>query len=198
MTIPYSPEHSTTRQNDAILKKIAEIGGKPLLTAPDPVFTHDLEATGDIQPLWPFFLGAALILFFCDVAVRRVFFELPQLQRFLARIGNWLVYPFRRRVAPIGPATEEIGKLMQAKARVSDVEPARAEPKDDFLRRLEAVKEEELAKIDEPSAKPDLAWVEAKKDEEPQKFADEEKDAYTSALFRAKQRAKENIDERRK
>ncbi|MEW6238711.1 MAG: glutamine amidotransferase [Candidatus Omnitrophota bacterium] len=198
MAIPYSPEHSTTRQNDAILKRISEIGGKPLLTAQDSVFTHDLEATGDIQPLWPFFLGAALILFFCDVAVRRVFFELPQLQRFMARVWDWLMFPFRRRTAPIGPATEEIGKLMQAKARASEVEPARAELKDDFLRRLEAVKEEELAKIDESAVKPNLSWQEAKKDEEPQKFADEEKDAYTSALFRAKQRAKDSLDERRK
>ncbi len=191
ITVPYSPEHSTTSQNDYILKRMAELGGHSLLTIETPVFTHDLFATGDIKPLWPFFMGLAIFLFFCDVAVRRVFFELPQIQAFFARIWAWLMYPFTRRLAPSGPATQEMGQLMEAKQRASQGQPARAEEKETFLQRLEEVKDEDLAGIDEKIAKQEeKPWQEAKKDEDVPKFVDEKPDEYTSALFRAKDRAK--------
>jgi len=198
ISIPYSPEHNTTRQNDLVLKRLSEISGKPALETEESVFEHDLQSTGDMLALWPILLGLAIALFFCDVAVRRVFFDVPQLQRFFAKAWNWLIYPFVRRTAPVGPATEQLGQLMQAKTRASVDAPMPSEEKEEFLKRLETVKEGDLAELDTLPAEGSKPWQEANVRDEPEKFAEteEEKDAYTSALFRAKLRAKDSIDKR--
>lgn len=191
VSIPYSPEHSSTRQNDLLLKKLTEIGGSPFLTEKDNVFAHNLMATGDMLPLWPYLLGLTIFLFFCDIAVRRVFFDLPQVQKFFAKAWRWFIAPFRLRPAPAGPATEELGHLMQAKARAEEDSP-RAEEKESLLKRLEAAKESDLAALGSLGSAPKEGpvWQEAKTSEGPEKFQDEPTDAYTSALFKAKSRAK--------
>lgn len=197
VSIPYSPEHSTTRQNDLILKRLAEVGGYSFLTTTASVFDHNLKTTGNMLVLWPYLLGLAIFLFFCDIAVRRVFFELPQLHNFLFKAWNWLLAPFRLKPAPVGPATQELGQLMQAKARAED-DSAAAEEKESFLKRLESVKESDLSELDsiDASKKEGPIWQEAKKNEEPEKFQDDPADAYTSALFKAKSRAKGKLDRR--
>ncbi len=195
ITVPYSPEHSTTRQNDALLKRLADLGGHPFLIVDDYVYTHDLYATGQVKPLWPLLLALAIVLFFFDIAVRRVFFDIAQIQAFFARAWNWIVYPFTRKTAAEGPATEGMGKLMQAKERTS-IPPTRepteiSEKKQAFIRQLDESKEEDLAAMDQPKEK--STWHEVKKDEEPEPLVDEE-DTYTSALKRAKKRARDDMD----
>ncbi len=200
ISVPFSPEHTTAKQNDQLLKRLTEISEKPVLAAADNVFTHDLEATGEVKPLWPFLIAAAIVLFFLDIAVRRVFFELPQLQRFLARVWAWLWYPFTRKMAPVGPATEEMGQLMQAKKRASHGETGDSEEKDTFLHRLDDIKEEDIEEMEKKmqGVKQKPSWQEVKKDEEPLKFEDkEEEDSYTSALFKAKSRAADRLKDRK-
>ncbi len=197
IAVPYSPEHNTTKQNDMLLKRLLEIGGHPALTPGAPVFEHNLDSTGDRLPLWPYLLGLAVFLFFCDIAARRVFFEVPQLQRGLLKAWNWVTAPFIRRPAPAGPATEELGQLMQAKARAAEFTagPGPEKEKESLIQRLEKVKESEIAAMeamDARSSEP-AAWHEVTQDEEPKPFTDRPQDAYTSALFRAKSRAKEQF-----
>ncbi|MBN2325879.1 MAG: VWA domain-containing protein [Candidatus Omnitrophica bacterium] len=198
-SIPYSPEHTSTRQNDLVLKQLTDVSGNEYLTAEAGVFEHNLKSTGDMLALWPYFLGAAICLFFFDIAVRRVFFELTQLQNAAAKARDWIVAPFRLKPAPAGPATQEIGSLMQAKQRAAE-DTAYAKEKESLIRRLEAVKESDLEELESVRSKPEKEaplWQEAKKDEGPEKFEDEPADAYTSALFKAKSRAKGNLDKRR-
>ena len=194
VSVPFSPEHYFTRQNDLLLKRLAEITGKPVLTAQDHIFQHDLYSAGEAKALWPLCLGLAIALFFLDIAARRVFFELPQIERFFSRLWDWVWAPFRRRPQPVGPATEEIGKLMEAKTRAFEAIPGQAEAKELLLKKLEQAQAEEIV-AERGKEKP--AWRELRKDEEPQPFVEEEKDEYTSALFRAKQRAEERLKDKK-
>lgn len=197
ISIPYSPEHNSTRQNDMVLKRLAEVSGYPYLTPKDSVFDHNLKTSGNMLVMWPYLLGLAIFMFFCDIAVRRVFFELTQMQNILARAWRRVLAPFRLKPALVGPATQELGQLMQAKVRAEE-ETVYAEEKESFLKRLETVKESDLESLDSigVSPKEPPVWQEAKKDDEPQKFQDEPTDAYTSALFKAKSRAKQQLDKR--
>ena len=43
VSIPYSPEHSSTQQNDLVLKKLREVGGYPFLSTDENVFEHNLQ-----------------------------------------------------------------------------------------------------------------------------------------------------------
>ncbi len=194
ISVPYSPEHSTTKQNDVVLKQLQELSGNPFLGPDQSIFEHNLKATGDIKPLWPLFIALAIILFFFDIAVRRVFFELTQLEAFLVRVRNWLLYPFTRKLAPVGPATEELGNLMQAKQRAGERTVVHAEQKDALLQKLETQK----AVDDAPeafTASGEALWQEVKPGEEAPPFEEEKKDEYTSALLRAKQRASSRMKE---
>ncbi|RJP34362.1 MAG: VWA domain-containing protein [Candidatus Omnitrophota bacterium] len=200
ISVPFSPEHTTTRQNDLLLKRLAEIFGKSLLTADDNVFSHDSEATGEVEPLWPILIGLAIFLFFLDIAVRRVFFDMPQLHRFYEKVWAWLTYPFTRQPIPIGPATQELGHLMQAKARATQTIDAQDEQKESFLHRLDEVKQEDIEELEKSITRDRETpiWHEAKKEEPPPKFADEEEDSYTSALFKAKSRVTDRLKDQRK
>ncbi|HPO99889.1 MAG TPA: VWA domain-containing protein [bacterium] len=196
IAVPYSPEHNTTKQNDMVLKRLLAISGHPALTPETPVFEHNLDSTGDLLPLWPFLLGLAVFLFFGDIAARRVFFELPQLQRGLLQAWNWMRAPFIRKPVPVGPATQELGQLMQAKARAAEPAVMAGQPKETLIQRLDKVNAVEIAALEAQEAqikKPGEAtapWHEVTRDEESQPFEDQPQDAYTSALFRAKSRAK--------
>jgi len=198
ISIPYSPEHNSIKQNDLILKRLAEVSGNSFLSPEINVFDHNLTVTGDMLSLWPWLLGLAVFFFFCDIAVRRVFFELPQLKSALVKAWNWFIAPFRLKPAAVGPATEEIGQLMQAKTRADD-DIVYAEEKESFLERLESVKESDLEELESIGTAPkeQPKWQEVKNDDELEKFEDEPQDAYTNALLRAKNRAKGNINERR-
>ncbi|MBZ0256104.1 glutamine amidotransferase, partial [bacterium] len=194
ISVPYSPEHSTTKQNDVILKQLQELSGNPFLEPDQSIFEHNLVATGDIKPLWPLMIALAIIFFFLDIAVRRVFFELTQLELFLARVKAWLLYPFTRKLAPVGPATEQLGNLMQAKQRAGERTQAQAGQKEALLQKLES--QQDVDAPDVASAKSDAPWQEVKPGEEAPKF-EEEKNEYTSALFRAKQRASSRMKDKK-
>lgn len=186
VSVPYSPEHGTTRQNDVLLKRLQEISTHPFLTVDDPIYTHDLTATGDVKPLWPLMITLAICLFFLDIAVRRVFFETTQLEAALARARAFVMYPFTRGTST-GPATEPLGKLMEAKQRAGQRSAAGTEAKEALLRKLESSEAE--GEVEAAGARTEKPWKEVKPGQEAPQFEEEQKDEYTSALFRAKQRA---------
>lgn len=187
ISVPYSPEHSTTKQNDVVLKQLQELSGNPFLGPDQSIFDHNLEATGDIKPLWPLLIALAIVFFFFDIAVRRVFFELTQLEAFFVRVKAQLLYPFTRQLGPVGPATEQLGNLMQAKQRAGERTQVQSVQKEALLQKLES--QEGVDEAPETiGAVGDAPWQEVKPGQEAPQF-EEEKNEYTSALFRAKQRA---------
>ena len=191
VAVPYSPEHSTTTQNDVMLKRMADETGHPLIDVETHIFEHNLLATADVMPLWPWFLSLAAIFFFIDVAVRRVFFEMPALQAAFARVWGWVMYPFTRK-PPAPRPSEQMDSLRQAKERAQGAQTA--ETKDEFLQRLESAKDESLGDL--PAAQDsDAPGQEAKGEKDLPQFDDEEEDSYTSALKRAKQRASKNYQD---
>jgi len=195
ISVPYSPEHSTTKQNDVILKQLQELSANPFLEPDQSIFEHNLIATGDIKPLWPLMIALAIIFFFLDIAVRRVFFELTQLEALLGRVKAWLLYPFTRQLAPVGPATEQLGNLMQAKQRAGEQSLAQAGQKEALLQKLESQGDIDGAP-EVAGAKDEAPWQEVKPGQDAPQF-EEEKNEYTSALFRAKQRASSQMKDRK-
>ncbi len=117
LAVPFSPEQTTTTHNERIISKVAELGSGRTLGLEDNVFDHNLPLSQQPQPLWPFLLAAALILFFLDIAQRRIAVEFRHLREAWARVVAWIPVPGFLRPAALGPATDEIGSLMQAKAR---------------------------------------------------------------------------------
>ncbi len=189
VSVPFSPEHSTTQENATLLQRLSDISGQPFLSVDDNVFLHDMSAVGEVKHLWPFLLGLAVFFFFLDIAVRRLYFELTQVQKTWQRVVDMVMTPFRRRTAPVGPATGQMGALMQAKARVHQPGERSAEERKSFAEKLDAVKDEDLADMDTDTPEKQSAWHEVKPGEEAPSFEDEERDSYTSALFKAKERA---------
>jgi hypothetical protein len=154
VSVPFSPEQRSIRSNESLLRRVAELGGGRLLDAESSVFTHDLVAHTRQVPLWPTFLSLAIILFFLDICVRRLFIEVQQLRRAADRLMGWALAPFRRVPVPVGPATVEMGQLMEAKSRAEALPGAlapgcRPEP----VRATQAKKEELLAALDEGPGK---------------------------------------------
>lgn len=117
LAVPFSPEQTTTTHNERIVSKVAELGGGKTLGLQDNVFDHNLPLSQQPQPLWPYLLAAALILFFLDIAQRRIAVEFRHLREAWARVVAWIPMPGFLKPATLGPATDEIGSLMQAKAR---------------------------------------------------------------------------------
>lgn len=196
VSVPFSPEHVTTQHNSAMLKRIADLSGKTVLAVDENVFLHDLPAVGEMKHLWQLCLGLAVFLFFLDIAVRRLYFELTQVQRFLQNAWDIITSPFRPRTATLGPATEQIGALMQAKARVHQpVERTMAE-RESFAAKLDQTKDEDIEDVTVEKTYQKPAWQEVKKGEEAPAFEDNEQDSYTSALFKAKQRAQKSQEKK--
>lgn len=195
ITVPYSPEHATTRQNETVLRRMVAAAGTDFIDTESDIFAHNLVASGESTPLWPLLLALAIILFFTDVAVRRVFFELPQLQAAFQRVVRFILSPFRSRLAPAGPATEQMGSLMQAKQRAFEPKTGVSESKDRLLETLDEVDplpEEDAA----PESESKPLWKEARPSQDVPQFEEQKDNEYTSALFRAKLRAKDRENKR--
>lgn len=191
VSVPFSPEHSTTQHSASMQKRIADLGGKPFLSVEENVFLHDLAAVGEMKHLWPLCLGLAIFFFFLDIAVRRLYFELTQVQKFFQRVWDTISSPFRSRTATLGPATDQIGALMQAKARVHQPSEKSTAQRESFAATLDQTTDEEIEESSVETVINKPAWNEVKPGEEAPSFEDTEENSYTSALFKAKQRAQQ-------
>lgn len=197
VNVPYSAEFQTHETNQALLDALAELtppGGKPGLVIADRVepgnidelikkyntFRHDLPRARSSRDAWHYTLLVAGCLFFFDVLVRRVTFNLTWVRPMFARVRDRVL---RREPAP-APA-EFMERLSSRKAEiVEQIEQrrmqARFEPAPEATAQPSAV-EEELGAKQGPSATPAAPKPESLA---PQKPSEEE--SYTSRLLRAK------------
>jgi len=86
VTVSYKPEYRHLAVNEVYLKELAaSTGGRYQPTVEELFKVESNESVPVRQRLWPWLLGAALVLFVVDVALRRldlagyrVFSERPQ------------------------------------------------------------------------------------------------------------------------
>ncbi len=201
VSVPLSPEQRSIRSKESLLRRIARLGGGRVLGPETPVFDHNLVAHTQPVPLWPYLLAVALVLFYADICVRRLFIEMPQVRRGAARATTWVSRMFRRTAVPEGPATEEMGHLMQAKSR------AEAEKEAVVSRVSPSEKEELLTSLDEaePSEQVPVRRTERPKEKTTQETAAEIPESpvergpatgYTGSLLEAKRRAQSRLQQK--
>jgi uncharacterized membrane protein/Mg-chelatase subunit ChlD len=90
--VPYSAEYSPRPQNLRLLRRLADLTGGQVLHVADSVGTvgelFHVAGDGHRPPrsLWYILILAALIVYVCDIAVRK----LPPAEQWLGRLGGWL------------------------------------------------------------------------------------------------------------
>jgi hypothetical protein len=73
--VGYSDEYRVGSTDEALLERLAEIGGGTHNPSAEAVLADEARSIR-VQPLWPILLSAALILLILDVALRRIDFSL--------------------------------------------------------------------------------------------------------------------------
>ena len=81
LVVGYSDELRLRPINEELLRKIAEVSGGRFTTDPAQVVEQEERTAHRAQPLWPYLLTAAMLLFLLDVALRRVDFSLFDIGR---------------------------------------------------------------------------------------------------------------------
>jgi uncharacterized membrane protein len=127
--LSYSSEYdvnvSGTEQQtgEMMLARIAQAtGGASLRDRPDDVFLHDLDQEQAAQPVWPYFVLAALLLLVVDVAVRRLVITRTDLENARARVAGW-VGASARAAPPLTESSARMNRLMDAKDRARSAGP---------------------------------------------------------------------------
>ena len=94
-SINYSPEFTDPEPNLSLLRRIVEAGGgkvlNPALPAENP-FLHDRQKTYQPRDLWEWLLKLAIVLFVCDVGVRRIQIDRDEWLRATATLRKWLFF----------------------------------------------------------------------------------------------------------
>ena len=102
----------------ALLRNLAEItGGDSLRDKPTNVFLHNLNQERAAQPIWQYFILAALLLLPFDVGIRRLVITQSDLDKAREKLSSWFG---RRQPEPTGdgPSSARLGRLRNAKDRV--------------------------------------------------------------------------------
>lgn len=114
----YSPEYAlrdvgvSGKSGGALLQALSQAtGGESLADRPAAAFSHNLRQERAAQPLWPYLVGAALLLLPIDVGVRRLVLTRGD----LARLAGWL--RLRRAALPVEGRPERLDRLLGAKER---------------------------------------------------------------------------------
>jgi uncharacterized membrane protein len=110
----YSPEYAVLEGDPTYLEGLAEIGAGAVLEDPAQAIVHNLRGTGSRRDLWPYLLGAAVLMLPFDVAVRRLVLGRRDWVRLWNWVSGWL--PGRRRRGT-PEAESPVGRLFEAKAR---------------------------------------------------------------------------------
>lgn len=116
----YSPEYSTFEDNPQLLAALAaRTNGRTIAVTDEgkaaSVFGHDLDAPPVAQPIWPWLILAATLLWPLDIAARRLVLT----RRDWARAWSAITGRARPQPAPAPERSEAMSALMQAKERAT-------------------------------------------------------------------------------
>jgi len=119
-SVNFSPEFAAGDPNQALLRRIAEIGGgrvlDPSRPGTDNPFTHDRVRTRRPLSLWEWLLKLAVILFVLDVGVRRIDVDREEWSRFMA-VARKYVFFWSRAPRP-AKAEESLATLLARRDQV--------------------------------------------------------------------------------
>jgi hypothetical protein len=76
IVVGYPDELRLQPPDEDKLQRIAELSGGRFNPEPEEIFNVTDEPTYKAEPLWPYLLMGALVIFLLDVALRRVDFSL--------------------------------------------------------------------------------------------------------------------------
>jgi uncharacterized membrane protein len=117
-----------------LLTRIADVtGGASLRDTPEAAFLHNLDQEQAAQPIWHYFLLAALILLPVDVAVRRLVVTRRDLANARAAVQGWLGMGQPPSYQDSQTAAQ-MGRLRQAKDRARTANRSQSPPPPDATR----------------------------------------------------------------
>jgi uncharacterized membrane protein len=195
LSISYSPEFQTSEVNTGLLGNLAETTGGRMNVSPRQVFDHDLPAGESLTPMWQPTLAAAAIVLPFDIFFRRVLISWADFAAALGWLMSWIggnLIPRRRRAE----RDATTAALLDVKDRVAEEREGAATAEDkrrlqEALARVKAergITSEIKTAPERPRVTPRAAGGgEAKPVVKP------ESPEYTSALLRAKKRAKKKM-----
>ncbi|HLU49616.1 MAG TPA: glutamine amidotransferase, partial [Planctomycetota bacterium] len=117
--LSYSPEYRALATDHDRLARIAEAGGGRVVSLGEPIdaFAGELPSRKSVEEVWRTLLLCALILFFLDVAVRRIAIDPRAAAR---RVHEWAHARALKRREATAPADERLSSLLRAKERVRE------------------------------------------------------------------------------
>ncbi|MCX7014802.1 MAG: VWA domain-containing protein [Candidatus Sumerlaeota bacterium] len=193
-SLAYSPEFQSRASNDALLRKLREIGHGRELGETSFVFDHNLPSGAAPRPLWPALTAMALLLLLMDIFMRRVLVDWAMVKAGLAAAGRWIAsWRPRRRVVEREERMEALLGAKRQAIETKEAETVRGALPDrgDLLEQLDRIEpEEDLAAA---ASEPSSAGSKAPREKPSAAAADEKKpegDSFTSKLLEAKKRAK--------
>jgi uncharacterized membrane protein len=202
VTVPYSPEFADLESNTALLEKLRDmtggqtIGEEKLARAADPsapdaesisaglaaqVYRTGLPQFRNLQPIWFWLLFLTGVLFFFDIAVRRIAIEPAEVSAHAQRLWERL----RRRAAAAAATPQFIDRLQSRKAQVSqELDQLRA------VRRFEPGDHEAAAPVGADALATSGPRPASPRPPQPRIGPESQQEAtdYASRLLRAKQR----------
>jgi hypothetical protein len=86
MVVPYPPELRELGANEQLLRELSETAGGQVLTSPAQAFVNARRQSRIAVPIWPWLVGAAVLLLLPDIALRRAGFGL--VENLFHRVGG--------------------------------------------------------------------------------------------------------------
>ena len=115
LVVPYSPEFATLQPNLTLLRRLAEDSGGLFNPTPKRVGRHTGSPTEKSAALWGVFALCAILLFPCELAIRRLHFSTTQISAAFEKIP--FIGKGRRQKFP----QAEIPSLARLRQRKSEV-----------------------------------------------------------------------------
>ena len=88
--VPYEREHAAVAANRVLLERLAAETGGPRLADAAASFSRETAHRRQPQPVWPYLIAGALVMFILDVAVRRFRLTPADVPLALRMAAGWL------------------------------------------------------------------------------------------------------------
>lgn len=184
-SVNYSPEFNAVEPNLNLLQRIAEAGGGRMLDLANPSMNpYEIGRKKTYQPrdLWEWLLKFAIILFLCDVAIRRIQIDRAEWMKATENVRRILF--FWKGVPRPVEADESLGALLARREEVRARTAPKVEPNPDLFRPVT-----EVSEVTSTAQKPAGAAPAAAPAETPPKTDESAAPSSAARLLEAKRRA---------
>ncbi|MFO0814749.1 MAG: VWA domain-containing protein [Gemmatales bacterium] len=190
MAVPYSPEFATVEDNAGLMEQLAKVTEGRVLDestfGKENLFLHEGGYARRLQPMWHWLLFAAAVMLVLDAATRRIAVD-PAI---VAQRTRKMVQEMRGPKELAESSQEYLGRLKKGKADAGVVVQQPVVTGEVTTRRFEAPTDF-VAVEDKPESKP------AKPAAKPAEPAAAPGDDFAARLMKAKQKAREEMDQQK-